>query len=146
PCVATTGPIRDGAATIGRPGAARPAAAGEDPRPRGRCAKSRDPSARPLARPPPRSRSAVPSSPMPAIVSPVDGQIAFTYENLDLDAALARLARAEAAQREWAKTTIAERAALLLRMLDRYNDHLGAHAEKITRMMGKPLAQARGEF
>ncbi|MEZ4448340.1 MAG: aldehyde dehydrogenase family protein [Nannocystaceae bacterium] len=83
---------------------------------------------------------------MPAIVSPIDGQIAFTYENLDLEAALQRLARAEAAQEAWARTTIAERAKVLLGMLDRYGAHLDAHAAKITRMMGKPIGQARGEF
>jgi acyl-CoA reductase-like NAD-dependent aldehyde dehydrogenase len=84
---------------------------------------------------------------MPAIISPIDGQPVYSYDEHDLDATLTLLGRAEAAQRGFARdTTIAERAAILLRALDRYGAHLDANAEQITRMMGKPLAYARGEF
>ena len=83
---------------------------------------------------------------MPAILSPIDGKPAFSFSQLDAAAALERVAAAEAAQRAWRQTSIAERSALLLRMLDRYAEHAEANAEAITRMMGKPLAQAKGEF
>jgi acyl-CoA reductase-like NAD-dependent aldehyde dehydrogenase len=83
---------------------------------------------------------------MPAILSPIDGKPAFTFSQLDAAAALERVAAAQAAQRAWRQTSIAERSALLLRMLDRYAERAQANAEAITRMMGKPLAQAKGEF
>ncbi len=83
---------------------------------------------------------------MPAIVSPIDGQPAFEFAQLDADAAMAKLAAAEEAQRGWRRTSLAERKALLSRMLDAYATRLEANAEAITRMMGKPVGQASGEF
>lgn len=108
----------------------------------------------PALRPPPASSPlvtapAIPASlpPMPAIVSPIDGKPIYHFDQQDLGGALATLARAEAAQREFVRTTtIAERAAVLLRMLECYGAHLDEYAEQITRMMGKPLAHARGEY
>ncbi len=83
---------------------------------------------------------------MTEIISPIDGHVAFTYRNLPYEEAEAVLGRAEAAQKIWRKTPIDERAALCLRMLDAYRVHLEANATAITRMMGKPLGDARGEF
>jgi acyl-CoA reductase-like NAD-dependent aldehyde dehydrogenase len=83
---------------------------------------------------------------MPDIVSPIDGRVAFTYRDLPYEEALALVARAEAAQRAFKKTSLEERAALCLRMLDAYRSHLDENASAIAKMMGKPVADARGEF
>ncbi|MFO0618818.1 MAG: aldehyde dehydrogenase family protein [Polyangiaceae bacterium] len=83
---------------------------------------------------------------MADIVSPIDGNVAFTFEELSFEAALALLDRAERAQRAFASTTIAERVALLDRVLDAYRARLDENARAITRMMGKPVGHARAEF
>jgi acyl-CoA reductase-like NAD-dependent aldehyde dehydrogenase len=83
---------------------------------------------------------------MPEIVSPVDGRVAYRFETLDLPAALEKLALAERVQTSWRTSSLDDRIALCQRMLERYRSRLDANAEEITRMMGKPLGQARGEF
>jgi acyl-CoA reductase-like NAD-dependent aldehyde dehydrogenase len=83
---------------------------------------------------------------MPDIISPVDGQVAYSFELLDLSDALDRLARAETAHRAWRETTVAERVALCRRVLRTYGARGEEYAEQITRMMGKPLSQSRTEF
>jgi len=83
---------------------------------------------------------------MPDIVSPIDGRVAYSFAQLDEDAAVQRLAKAEAVQREWRRTPLSERVTLCLGMLDAYAAKVDAYSEQITRMMGKPLGQARGEF
>lgn len=83
---------------------------------------------------------------MPAIHSPIDGQPAFSFAQLGSAAALTKLTAAAEAQQAWRQTSLAERKALLLAMLDRYAARAQENAEAITRMMGKPLAQAAGEF
>lgn len=83
---------------------------------------------------------------MPEIISPVDGRPAYAFDHLGFEDALAAVDRAEAAQREWARVPVEGRAAACRRMLDAYGAHADAYAEQITRMMGKPLAQARAEF
>ena len=79
------------------------------------------------------------------IVSPIDGQVAYEFDYLDDAAAAATVEAAHAAQRDWKRTPIAERAKLCLAMLDAYEAKLDDYATEITRMMGKPLAEARGE-
>ncbi|MGB1013855.1 MAG: aldehyde dehydrogenase family protein [Nannocystaceae bacterium] len=83
---------------------------------------------------------------MPAIVSPIDGQPCFEFNLLDKPTALVHVDRAHKAQRDWAKTPLAARIRVCKAMLDRYAAHLHRNADEITRMMGKPLAHARGEF
>jgi len=83
---------------------------------------------------------------MPSIISPIDGQPAYSFSQLGVDAAMKQLCEAQEAQRAWKKTALTERVSLLLRMLDRYAEHVDANAEAITRMMGKPVGQAAGEF
>jgi acyl-CoA reductase-like NAD-dependent aldehyde dehydrogenase len=83
---------------------------------------------------------------MPDIVSPIDGRVAYGYATLDVEGALACIERAETAQRQWAAIPIAERVALCQRMLVAYGARTAEYAEQITRMMGKPLGNARGEF
>ncbi len=80
------------------------------------------------------------------IVSPIDGQVAYEFEYLDDAAALATVERAHAAQREWKRSSIAERGKLCLAMLDAFEQHADRYAREISTMMGKPLAEARGEI
>lgn len=79
------------------------------------------------------------------ILSPIDGQPACHFEYLTLDEARRRVDRARVAQAAWREVSIAERAAVCLRMLDAFDAHLDDYARAITKMMGKPLAEARGE-
>jgi acyl-CoA reductase-like NAD-dependent aldehyde dehydrogenase len=83
---------------------------------------------------------------MPEIVSPIDGRVAFNYKTSTFEEAEALLGRAEQAQKAWKKRPIEERAALCLKMLDAYRVHLDDNAAEITRMMGKPIGDSRGEF
>ncbi len=83
---------------------------------------------------------------MPDIVSPIDGRVAYGYAELSEATATERIERAHTAWRLWAATPLPERVALCRRMLDAYRARLPEYAEQITRMMGKPLGQARGEF
>ena len=83
---------------------------------------------------------------MPDILSPIDGRVAYGYAELSFETALAKIEQAETVQRSWAQTPISERVALCQRMLEGYRARLPEYSEQITRMMGKPLAHARGEF
>lgn len=83
---------------------------------------------------------------MPDIVSPIDGSIAFEYQLLSAQQARDRIEAARAAQRSWRTTPLTERVTLCRAMLTAYEGKQDEYAEQITRMMGKPLAHARGEF
>lgn len=80
------------------------------------------------------------------IVSPIDGRVAYEFEYLDDSAAAAAVEAARAAQRQWRRTPIAERAKLCLAMLDAFEAKLDEHARSLTTMMGKPLAESFGEI
>lgn len=83
---------------------------------------------------------------MADIISPIDHGVAFTYHELSEAEAFARLDAAEAAQRAWAEVSLDDRVALCRGVLDAYRTKLDGHAVAITKMMGKPVGQARGEF
>ena len=83
---------------------------------------------------------------MAEIISPIDGQVAYEFQRLSTDEALSRLSTAVAVQREWVTTPLAARIGLCQKMLETFAARLDENAEQITRMMGKPVAQARGEF
>jgi acyl-CoA reductase-like NAD-dependent aldehyde dehydrogenase len=83
---------------------------------------------------------------MPDIVSPIDDQVAYSYNELDEGEALMRLDRAEEAQRDWQLVPLSRRIEVCRDMLARYGEFEEQYAEQITRMMGKPLGQARGEY
>ncbi len=95
---------------------------------------------------PPRRRAHGTDPSRVEIVSPIDGQVAYVVDRLNTDQALSRLSTAMAVQREWRQTPLATRVELCRRMLDCYRERLAENAEQITRMMGKPIAHARGEF
>jgi acyl-CoA reductase-like NAD-dependent aldehyde dehydrogenase len=83
---------------------------------------------------------------MPDIVSPIDGKVAYHYERLGAAEAMQRLQTAQAAQRAWRHVPLARRIEVCRGMLAAYAAHEAEYAEQITRMMGKPVAHARGEF
>lgn len=82
---------------------------------------------------------------MPEIISPIDGRPAFHFEYVDATDAFAKLEFAAAAARAWRDAPLEERVTLCGRMLDAYEARLEENASAITRMMGKPLGQARNE-
>lgn len=83
---------------------------------------------------------------MTDIVSPIDEQPVYTYRALTEAEAMRRLSKAEQAQQQWAKVPLARRIEVCRAMLDRYAEFEDEYAEQICRMMGKPIAHARGEF
>jgi acyl-CoA reductase-like NAD-dependent aldehyde dehydrogenase len=83
---------------------------------------------------------------MPEIISPIDGKPCHSFDLLNEDAVSERLTLAAANQRAWNDTPIAERAELCRGMLEAYRARGAEYAEQITRMMGKPIGQASGEF
>ncbi len=83
---------------------------------------------------------------MPDIVSPIDDQAVYSFRRLTEAEALERLARAEKVQRDWQRVPLSRRVEVCRDMLARYAEFEQSYAEQITRMMGKPLGQARGEF
>jgi acyl-CoA reductase-like NAD-dependent aldehyde dehydrogenase len=83
---------------------------------------------------------------MPRIISPIDGQPAYDYEQLSPEESFARLELAAGTARGWRETPLDDRIEVCRGMLDAYAGQLDRYSEEITRMMGKPIAQARGEF
>jgi acyl-CoA reductase-like NAD-dependent aldehyde dehydrogenase len=76
---------------------------------------------------------------------PFTGEVACTVEQAD-DATLDRtLDRAQAAARAFRTTTVEERVALADRALAAFEKRAEEIASDITKQMGKPLSQARGE-
>jgi len=57
-----------------------------------------------------------------------------------------KLARAKAAQAEWAQRPIEQRAAILARIADALDASVGDHALPMTREVGKPIAESEGEI
>lgn len=83
---------------------------------------------------------------MPDIVSPIDGQVAFSYARPSLEQARAKVEAAAEAQRAWTRTPLSDRIALCREMLEAYAAREQDNAVQITKMMGKPVGQALGEF
>ena len=83
---------------------------------------------------------------MPEIISPIGGRPAYHFDLLDDEEVGRRLSLAAATQRAWRDVPIADRIALCRAMLAAYASRGAENAEEITRMMGKPLGQAQGEF
>ena len=83
---------------------------------------------------------------MPDIISPIDGQPAYHFDLLGDTEVDERLALAAATSRAWRDAPLDERISLCRGMLAAYAASADENAQQITRMMGKPIAQARGEF
>ncbi len=77
--------------------------------------------------------------------NPFTGETACELPVADRAAAFAAVERGAAAQEAWADSSVADRAALVLRFADAFVADRDRVALEITRTMGKPLGQARAE-
>ena len=77
--------------------------------------------------------------------NPATGETLKDYEFISPEEAEAKLAKADAAQKEWAKTPIAERVRLFRRFADLFESKAEDFARQVTLEMGKPVAQSRDE-
>jgi succinate-semialdehyde dehydrogenase/glutarate-semialdehyde dehydrogenase len=77
--------------------------------------------------------------------SPVTGALFATYPEHDAAAIESKLAAAHAAQADWARRPLAERAELLSAVARGLRDGRDRHARLITEEMGKPIGQAEAE-
>lgn len=80
-----------------------------------------------------------------ATVNPTNGETLKRYPLAAQSEVEATLARAEEAQRDWARRPLEERLRHLSRLAGQFEDKQEELARLMTREMGKPIAQARGE-
>src|SRR5450755_337860 len=81
-----------------------------------------------------------------AVINPATGESVKTYPTIGDQELAAAIARADAAHRDWTRsTTVEERAALVRRVGELHGENRQRLAEIITREMGKPIEQALGE-
>ena len=81
-----------------------------------------------------------------AVVNPATGETVQTYPTIGDDDLKDAIGRADAAHREWGRSsTVEERAQLLRRVAEIYGEERQRLAEIIVREMGKPIEQALGE-
>ena len=76
---------------------------------------------------------------------PFTGDLACEVPMLGTDEAHGRVDAAHRAQTEWATTPVGDRVALCDRFLEAFETRAEQVALDLTKQMGKPLAQARGE-
>ena len=79
------------------------------------------------------------------VLNPATGDALASVPDIDSAGALRAVSAAEAAGREWAARTPRQRADILRNWFDAIVEHAEDIALLITREMGKPLAEARGE-
>ena len=77
--------------------------------------------------------------------NPTTGEVERTFDELDRDGAIAAVDRAHSAYSEWAATPATQRAAILHRTADLYDERADELARTIAVEMGKPLQEAKGE-
>ena len=77
--------------------------------------------------------------------NPFTGDVACTVPVADDSTISSMLDRAQRAAKEWKRSTVAERIALCERVVLSMEEDIESIASDISRMMGKPLSQARGE-
>ncbi|PSL31644.1 succinate semialdehyde dehydrogenase [Planomicrobium soli] len=80
------------------------------------------------------------------VMNPATGEKYGTVPNGGEDEATAAVEAASAAFASWSKTTVYERASLLMRWHDLLMEHKQEVAEIMTKEMGKPLAESIGEI
>jgi succinate-semialdehyde dehydrogenase / glutarate-semialdehyde dehydrogenase len=81
-----------------------------------------------------------------AVINPATGESVKTYPTIGDQELADAIGRADAAHREWTRsTTVEERAALVRRVGELHTEHRQRLAEIIVREMGKPIEQALGE-
>lgn len=86
----------------------------------------------------------LPSDGIP-VSDPATGAVIAHIADMEVDAALDAVRVADAAGAEWAQTTPRHRSTVLHRWWELLVEHTEELAHLITREMGKPLAEARGE-
>lgn len=79
------------------------------------------------------------------LISPVDGRVYAERMPLGADAAMAAVARARTAQKDWAKRPLAERIALVQAAVTRLNTMQDVVVEELAWQMGRPTRYG-GEF
>lgn len=79
-------------------------------------------------------------------ISPIDNSVYVERPYATPAEIAATLQRAAAAQKEWRRVPIAERAKILTRFVDEFLKGKDKHAEDITRQMGRPISQSPGEM
>jgi succinate-semialdehyde dehydrogenase/glutarate-semialdehyde dehydrogenase len=77
--------------------------------------------------------------------NPATGVTIKDYESLTPEEAEVKLAKADATQKEWAKSPIQERVRLFRSFADLFESKAEDFAQQVTLEMGKPIAQSRGE-
>lgn len=77
--------------------------------------------------------------------NPATGEVVKTFDELDRDGALGVVERAHAAYEQWRGVAAADRAAVLTKTADLYEQRADELARAIAVEMGKPLKEAKGE-
>lgn len=77
--------------------------------------------------------------------NPSTGEVERTFDELDREGALAAVERAHAAHTRWRGTAVEDRAAVLRRTADLYEERADELARTIAVEMGKPVKEAKGE-
>ncbi len=77
--------------------------------------------------------------------NPSTGEVERTFEELDRDGAIAAVDRAHAAHATWREVPVTDRAAVLRRTAELYEERADELARTIATEMGKPLQEAKGE-
>lgn len=86
------------------------------------------------------------STSMYAVVDPSTGELVKEYPTATDEQIEQAIAAADAAHREWSKTSsVADRAALIRRVAELHEERKEELARIIQREMGKPLDQSIGE-
>ncbi len=77
--------------------------------------------------------------------NPTTGTVERTFEDLDRDGVLAAVGRAHAVHEDWRATSVEQRAEVLRRTADLYEERADELARTIATEMGKPVKEAKGE-
>jgi succinate-semialdehyde dehydrogenase/glutarate-semialdehyde dehydrogenase len=80
-----------------------------------------------------------------AVVNPATGETLKTYPTIGDDELKDAIDRADRAHREWARRSVADRAAVVRRIGELHDERQQELGEIIVREMGKPISQAVGE-
>ena len=81
-----------------------------------------------------------------AVIDPATGETVKTYETISDDELTSAIGRAADAHCAWGReSTVEERAQVVARVAELYNERVQELAEIIVREMGKPIEQATGE-
>ncbi len=80
------------------------------------------------------------------VVDPADGSVVASVADLGVEETRRAIAAAEHAQKGWARLTAKQRGAVLRRWYELFLENKEDLAQIMTREMGKPIAESRGEI